>query len=62
MAKKHPRRHISPFADRGTVATYWHAGWTGRRVGELLIPLARQQSAWARAMQHSVMICSGCSY
>lgn len=30
---------------------YWHAGWSGRRVGDLLLPLARQQNLYAKAMR-----------
>jgi hypothetical protein len=26
---------------------YWHAGWSGSRIGELLIPLSQQQSRYA---------------
>ena len=28
----------------------------GRRVGEVLLPLARQQSGWAKMIRHSLMI------
>lgn len=33
---------------------YWHAGWSGRRVGDLLLPLARQQNRYAEIMRMSV--------
>lgn len=55
VAKKHPRRRLSPLAARDTEAPrYWHAGMKGRSVGEVLIPIAQQQSAWAKMIRHSV--------
>jgi hypothetical protein len=30
---------------------YWHAGWSGRQVGDLLLPLAKQQNPYAKAMR-----------
>lgn len=56
MAKKRPRRRLSPLGDHGDVPRYWHAGMAGRRVGELLLPVARQQNAWAAMMRRSVAI------
>lgn len=35
---------------------YWHAGMRGRRVGELLLPMARQQSDWAKLIRRSLII------
>lgn len=33
---------------------YWHAGWSGRQPGDLLLPLARQQNRYAELMRISV--------
>lgn len=33
---------------------YWHAGWSGRRPGDLLLPLAKQQNGYAQMMRISV--------
>lgn len=33
---------------------YWHAGWSGRQVGDVLLPLARQQNRYAQIMRMSV--------
>lgn len=50
LAKRADRRGRQP------AAQYWHAGWKGRRVGELLVPLALQQGTWAEISRRSVMI------
>lgn len=58
VAQKHPRRRLSPIRDGGDgdVLRYWHAGWVGRRVGEVLLPLARQQNYYAEMMRRSLAI------
>ncbi|EHB56074.1 hypothetical protein MycrhDRAFT_3268 [Mycolicibacterium rhodesiae JS60] len=33
---------------------YWHAGWSGRKVGELLLPIARQESFYAESIRASL--------
>jgi len=33
---------------------YWHAGWSGRQVSDLLLPLAKQQNLYANAMRVGV--------
>lgn len=33
---------------------YWHAGWSGRQPGDLLMPLARQQNRYAQVMRISL--------
>ena len=30
---------------------HWHAGWSGRKVGELLLPIARQESFYAQCIR-----------
>lgn len=30
---------------------YWHAGWSGRPVGDLLLPIARQESFYAKSIR-----------
>jgi hypothetical protein len=57
VAKKHPRRRLSPIRDLGDgPPRYWHAGWAGRRVGEVLLPLARQQNAYATMMRRTLAV------
>ena len=50
VAKKHPRR--SPPV---TGTRYWHAGWSGRRIGELLLPVAQQRGVYADVLRASVI-------
>ncbi|WP_255786138.1 hypothetical protein [Mycobacteroides abscessus] len=33
---------------------YWHAGWSGRQVGEVLLPLARQTNEYAQIQTMAV--------
>jgi hypothetical protein len=33
------------------VIRYWHAGWSGRQIGELLLPIARQRSRYAEIIR-----------
>lgn len=33
---------------------YWHAGWSGRKIGELLLPIARQESFYAESMRAGI--------
>jgi hypothetical protein len=57
VSQKRPRRRLSPILDSGDgPPRYWHAGWAGRRVGEVLLPLARQQNAYATMMRRSLAI------
>ncbi len=35
-------------------ARYWHAGWSGRQVGDLLLPLAKQQNFYAESMRAGI--------
>ncbi len=58
VAQKHPRRRLSPIKDTGDgdVTRYWHAGWTGRRVGQVLLPLARQQNDYADMMRRTLAL------
>ena len=30
---------------------YWHAGWAGRQIGEVLLPIAKQDSFYAQCMR-----------
>ncbi|MEW2484653.1 hypothetical protein AB0876_34245 [Mycobacterium sp. NPDC049093] len=47
MSRKRLSRNIG-------AVRYWHAGWSGRRPGDLLLPLARQQNRYAEIMRISV--------
>ncbi|BBY96426.1 hypothetical protein MGALJ_60950 (plasmid) [Mycobacterium gallinarum] len=49
MAKKRRRTRTV------TGVRYWHAGWSGRRVGDLLLPVARQQGVYADVLRMSVV-------
>ncbi|OHU80105.1 hypothetical protein BKG84_18635 [Mycobacteroides chelonae] len=33
---------------------YWHGGWSGRKVGELLLPIAKQESFYAECMRAGI--------
>jgi hypothetical protein len=33
---------------------YWHAGWSGRRIGDLILPLVRQQGKYAEVLRLGV--------
>ncbi len=33
---------------------YWHAGWSGRKIGELLLPVAKQESFYAECLRASI--------
>ena len=37
-----------------TGVRYWHAGWRGRRVGDILLPVARQQGVFADVQRLAV--------
>ena len=49
MAKKRRRTRSA------TGVRYWHAGWSGRRVGDLLLPVAHQHGAFADVLRLSVV-------
>lgn len=48
MSRKRSRQRIVPSV------RYWHAGWSGRQPGEILLPVARQQNRYAEMMRFSV--------
>jgi hypothetical protein len=37
-----------------TPVRYWHAGWSGRRVGDLILPLAQQPGKYADVLRLGV--------
>jgi hypothetical protein len=49
VAKKRQRTRTA------TGLRYRHAGWSGRRDGDLLLPVARQQGVYADALRMSVV-------
>jgi len=48
MANNHRRRRAA------APVRYWHAGWSGRRVGDLILPLAQQQGKYAEVLRLGV--------
>ena len=38
-----------------TGTPYWHAGWSGRRIGDLLLPVAQQRGVFADVLRASVL-------
>jgi hypothetical protein len=38
----------------GSNPRYWHAGWSGRKVGEVLLPIARQESLYAECIRAAI--------
>jgi hypothetical protein len=38
-----------------TGTRYWHAGWSGRRIGDLLLPVAQQRGVYADVLRAGVV-------